>query len=130
MEPERSEVINGPNLGGFLGLAPDLRRLGRQGLAWPSGTQGLLLDQAFGISQRAALAATQPATALRRLARVRTLLIKTLSLSAAWTSRSSAEKFFLLGFSERVCVCSCALLPLLGFWHHASSIQLKPSLTG
>ena len=63
MEPERSEVINGPNLGGFLGLAPDLRRLGRQGLAWPSGTQGLLLDQAFGISQRAALAATQPATA-------------------------------------------------------------------
>ena len=34
MEPECSEVINGPNLGGFLGLAPDLRRLGRQGLAW------------------------------------------------------------------------------------------------
>ena len=24
VEPERSEVINGPNLGGFLGLAPDL----------------------------------------------------------------------------------------------------------
>ena len=41
MEPECSEVINGPNLGGFLGLAPDLRRLGRQGLAWLSGTQGL-----------------------------------------------------------------------------------------
>ena len=55
---------------------------------------------------------------------------KSLSLSTAWTSRSSAEKFFLLGFSERVCVCSCALLSLLGFWHHASSIQLKPSLTG
>ena len=50
VDPERSEVINGPNLGGFLGLAPDLRRLGRQGLAWPSGTQGLGL----GISQRAA----------------------------------------------------------------------------
>ena len=53
-----------------------------------------------------------------------------LFLSTAWTSRSPAEKFFLLGFSERVCVCSCALLSLLGFWHHASSIQLKPSLTG
>ena len=24
VEPERSEVIHGPNLGGFLGLAPDL----------------------------------------------------------------------------------------------------------
>ena len=24
VEPECSEVINGPNLGGFLGLAPDL----------------------------------------------------------------------------------------------------------
>ena len=34
MEPERSEVIHGPNLGGFLGLAPDLRRSGQQGLAW------------------------------------------------------------------------------------------------
>ena len=41
VEPEQGEVINGPNLGGFLGLAPDLRRLGRQGLAWLSGTQGL-----------------------------------------------------------------------------------------
>ena len=41
VEPECSEVINGPNLGGFLGLAPNLRRLGRQGLAWLSGTQGL-----------------------------------------------------------------------------------------
>ena len=34
VEPERSEVIHGPNLGGFLGLAPDLRRSGQQGLAW------------------------------------------------------------------------------------------------
>ena len=25
---------------------------------------------------------------------------------------------------------ACALLSLLGFWHHASSIQLKPALTG
>ena len=60
MEPECSEVINGPNLGGFLGLAPDLRRLGRQGLAWLSGTQGLS-GPGFWHSQRAA--ATQPATA-------------------------------------------------------------------
>ena len=71
MEPECSEVINGPNLGGFLGLAPDLRRLGRQGLAWLSGTQGLLLDQAFWHFPKSGL-----------------------------------------------------------FWHHASSIQLKPALTG
>ena len=54
---------------------------------------------------------------------------KTLSLDCLDLAVSGRE-IFLLGFSERVCVCSCALLSLLGFWHHASSIQLKPSLTG
>ena len=67
---------------------------------------------------------------LRRLARVRTFSSRLFLPRLPWTLQSLAEKFFLLGFSERVCVCSCALLSLLGFWHQASSIQLKPALTG
>ena len=127
MRPQRSEVINGPNLGGFLGLAPDLRRLGQLGLAWlwNAGT-GLGIwhfpKSGSGCDPAGNGSADSHAYVLFTKQR--------LFLSTAWTSQSPAEKFFLLGFSERVCVCSCALLSLLGFWHHASSIQLKPSLTG
>ena len=105
MEPECSEVINGPNLGGFLGLAPDLRRLGRQGLAWLSGTQGLS-GPGIWASPKERLCCDPAGNG--SLAGLRTSFTTRLSLSLhARTSqlRISREQrifggeFFLLGFS-------------------------------
>ena len=122
MEPECSEVINGPNLGGFLGLAPDLRRLGRQGLAWLSGTQGLLLDQAFGISQRAALAATQPATASSQS--THSLHNKALSFSSRQDIPADLpRRIFSFRFLLREFVCAV----VLRFRSWASGIMPVPS---
>ena len=127
VEPECSEVINGPNLGGFLGLAPDLRRLGRQGLAWLSGTQGLsgpgiwalrssrqrLPRRPRGTPSQKALSSSSrqdfPAADLPRAADLRRRIFSNKALSSlhARTSqlrisreqRTSGGEFFLLGFS-------------------------------
>ena len=106
MEPECSEVINGPNLGGFLGLAPDLRRLGRQGLAWLSGTQGLsgpgiwaFPKERLWLRPSRQRLPRRPTHFLHNKALSFSSRQRTSQLRISREQRISGGEFFLLGFS-------------------------------